>query len=247
MRLAVIADVHGNAAALSAVLADLDDLGITEVVNLGDHLSGPLDAATTADLLMQRAFHEIRGNHDRALVETAPAEMGASDRVAHDQLDGHHMEWLRSLPPTRLLWEDVFLCHGTPTSDVSYWLERVEPDGAIRPARRDEIQAELGDIPASLFLCAHTHIPRIVQTRCGRTILNPGSVGCPGYDDDRPVFHEMQTGTPNASYAIVEKGPEGWSATFRSLPYAWQPMAELAASRGRAEWSRALSTGWVQA
>ena len=47
-RFAVIADIHGNADALSAVLADIDRRGIGTVVNLGDHFSGPLAAAETA-------------------------------------------------------------------------------------------------------------------------------------------------------------------------------------------------------
>ena len=62
MRFAAIADVHGNIAALEAVLADIAALGITDVVNLGDHVSGPLEAARTADLLMARDFPSIRGD-----------------------------------------------------------------------------------------------------------------------------------------------------------------------------------------
>jgi hypothetical protein len=44
MKFAAIADVHGNFIALEAVLVDISPAGITEVVNLGDHLSGPLEA-----------------------------------------------------------------------------------------------------------------------------------------------------------------------------------------------------------
>jgi predicted phosphodiesterase len=47
MRLAAIADVHGNLLALEAVLADIAAFGISEVVNLGDHVSGPLEALAT--------------------------------------------------------------------------------------------------------------------------------------------------------------------------------------------------------
>jgi predicted phosphodiesterase len=43
MKFAAIADVHGNCVALEAVLADIAANGITEVVNLGDHVSGPLE------------------------------------------------------------------------------------------------------------------------------------------------------------------------------------------------------------
>ena len=52
MRLAAIADVHGNYLALEAVLADIRAQGIGEIVNLGDMASGPLDARRTMDALM---------------------------------------------------------------------------------------------------------------------------------------------------------------------------------------------------
>ena len=45
MKFAAIADIHGNCSALEAVLADIGQHRISEVVNLGDHLSGPLGAA----------------------------------------------------------------------------------------------------------------------------------------------------------------------------------------------------------
>lgn len=76
MRFAVISGVHGNVDALSAVLADMGRLKVPEFVNLGDHLSRPLAAAETADLLMTCAMPSIRGNCDRELVET-PRGSGA--------------------------------------------------------------------------------------------------------------------------------------------------------------------------
>src|SRR5215467_12582230 len=69
MKFAAIADVHGNCPALETVLADIAALGINEVVNLGDHVSGPLEAARTADLLIERGFPSVRGDQDRILVE----------------------------------------------------------------------------------------------------------------------------------------------------------------------------------
>ena len=44
MRFAAIADIHGNCFAPEAVLADAADVGVEEVVNLRDHLNGPLEA-----------------------------------------------------------------------------------------------------------------------------------------------------------------------------------------------------------
>ena len=69
MKFAAIADVHGNCVALEAVLADISATGLTEVVNLGDHVSGPLEPRRTADLLIDRGFPSIRGDQDRKLVE----------------------------------------------------------------------------------------------------------------------------------------------------------------------------------
>ena len=100
MRIAAIGDVHGNSAALEAVLRDVDRVGSDLVVNLGDHVSGPLDAAGTAELIAGRDMLCIRGNHDRWLLERARDEMGPSDRVADEQLVERDRSWLASLVPT---------------------------------------------------------------------------------------------------------------------------------------------------
>jgi predicted phosphodiesterase len=243
MRFAVLADIHGNAFALNAVLQDMNTLGLSTAVNLGDFFSGPLNVVETADLLMDRNFPSIRGNHDRYLIEQNPSDMGPSDKAAFDQLDKTHLEWITHLPETLTVFNDVFLCHGTPKSDSTYWLERVEEDGTVRSATLQEIQAEAEGVEASLILCAHTHIPRCIRLSDGRTIVNPGSVGCPAYDDNAPVYHCMQTSTPNASYAVVEAQPNGWSVSFRSVPYCSDIASELAAKNGRPDWARSLATG----
>ncbi|MDW3221472.1 MAG: metallophosphoesterase family protein [Paracoccaceae bacterium] len=246
MRFAVLADIHGNCFALQAVLRDMDDLKVTEAVNLGDFFSGPLDSAKTAALLMDRDFVSIRGNHDRYLVEQNRSQLGPSDRVAFDQLNQSQLDWISNLPTTRVVFDDVFLCHGTPTSDETYWLERVQENGVIRAATLDEVAREAAGVDASLLLCAHTHIPRCMRLPDGRTIINPGSVGCPAYDDDAPVYHFMQTGTPNASYAVVERQCGEWAVTFRSVPYAFNAARDLAVKNGRNDWARALATGWFE-
>lgn len=244
MKFAVIADIHGNALALDAVLADMRDFGITQAVNLGDHFSGPLDAKGTAELLAQHDFPSILGNHDRWLIEQDPTDMGPSDLAAHQQLEPEHLDWLRTLPPTRVVFDEVFMCHGTPSSGVTYWLDRVGPDGLVRQATLAEIEPEAEGIDARLILCGHTHLPRIARLSDGRVILNPGSVGCPGYDDDETVYHRMQTGTPNASYAIAEMRASGPIISFRSVPYDHDAAAAQARAHGRPDWARAVATGW---
>lgn len=245
MRIAVISDIHGNHLALEAVLADIDAQGIGEIVNLGDHLSGPLDAARTADILISRGMAAIRGNHDRYLLTQDPSEMSLSDRAAHDQLEPRHLEWLATLPETFVYRDTLFLCHGTPQGDETYWMESLTPEGIVHMANRKAIEGFAEDIAYPVILCAHTHIPRAVRLRDGRLLVNPGSVGCPGYTDDHPIAHRVETGSPDARYAILDHTAKGWSVTFRCIPYDHMAMARLAADRNRPDWASVLATGFL--
>ena len=80
----------------------------------------------------------------------------------------------------------------------------------------------------------------------GRLIVNPGSVGCPGYRDSYPPYpHVVETGTPDARYAVLELVGEAWQVTFRHVPYDHDAMAELARRNGQPELACALATGWI--
>jgi predicted phosphodiesterase len=241
MKFAAIADVHGNCAALESVLADIAATGITEVVNLGDHVSGPLEPGRTADVLMARGFPSIQGNQDRVLVEKR-----ARKGRPFTWLDDRHMDWLASQPATLLYRDDVFLCHGSPLSDETYWLDRVTGDGLVAPTPIEDVEREAEGIDASLILCGHTHIPRVVRLRDGRLAVNPGSVGLPGYSGTDPVEHVVEAGTPHACYAVLEHKAGAWHATIRYVPYENMRMADLAARNGNPVWASAIATGWVR-
>ncbi len=246
MRFAAIADVHGNYLALEAVLADIGTQGITDIVNLGDMASGPLDARRTIEIMMAMNATCVRGNHDRYLTDDNPDDMYPSDRLAHGQLDQAHLDWLRALPFSAIYRDDVYLCHATPNDDNTYWLDAVTPDGVIHLADIEAIEASAQGITQSLILCAHTHIPRAVRLRDGRMIVNPGSVGCPGYRDVTPFPHLMETGLPDASYAILERRDDRWQVALRHVPYDHAAMAALARQHERPEWASALATGRIR-
>ena len=76
-------------------------------------------------------------------------------------------------------------------------------------------------------------------------IVNPGSVGLQGFDDEHPSYHVMETGSPDARYAIVEKLAETWVTNLIAVPYAHMNMARLAHERGRDDWARALASGYM--
>lgn len=246
MRFAAIADVHGNHLALDAVLADIRAQQIGKIVNLGDMASGPLDGRRTMDILMALDAVHVLGNHDRYLIDRKPEKMGSWDRPVHAQLDARHLDWLRGVPPTRVFEDAAYLCHATPANDETYWLETVQPDGAVRLSPIEMIEKAATGIGQSLILCGHTHIARAVRLRDGRMVVNPGSVGSPGYRDVVPFPHVMEAGTPDARYAILEQKAGQWHATFRHVPYDHEAMAALARQNGHADLAKALATGWIR-
>jgi predicted phosphodiesterase len=246
MRFAAIADVHGNALALEAVLADITALGISEIVNLGDCLSGPLEAGRAADLLIGVNARTVRGNHDRYLTESPADAMPSWEQHAYSQLSADHLDWLRSLPFSAVYRDEIYLCHATPGHDETYWLEAVSPEGHVFLKPLEEIEALADGIDFPLIICGHSHIPRMVRLTDGRLIVNPGSVGCPGYSDDTPYHHKVETGHPLASYCVIEKGGAGWTVSFRTVAYDHMAMSRLAKQNGRPDWAGALATGWLR-
>ena len=244
MMFAAIADVHGNRAALEAVLADIASQNITDVVNLGDHITGPLEAARTADLLMEHDFPSIRGDQDRILLELRAT--GTSRRSEFLELEPRHFDWLAAMPATLRFRDEVFLCHGAPNNDAAFWLDEPTADGSVLPQPMEAIEHAASGIDASLILCAHTHIPRVVRLGDGRMVVNPGSVGLPGYTGTKPVRYRVETGTPDACYAILQKTPHGWSATLRYVPYETSSMALLARRKGLHDWASAIESGWIR-
>ncbi len=243
MRIAVIADVHGNRHALDAVTDDLHRHGPDLVVNLGDLVSGPFDPAGAAQAQMALGAATLMGNHDRWVVDDAPAGY-ADDARAREVLSAAQRGWIAGLPPTLSLAEgDVFACHGSPAGgDLDYLLEDVS-SGRARLDDADAIHPRLAGIGAArLVLCGHTHTARIVSLD-GLLIVNPGSVGMPGYADDLPVPHVMEAGTSHALYAIVERTGLGWTAALRAVPYDHAAAALQAERAGRPEIAHAVRTG----
>lgn len=244
MKIAVISDIHGNVAALDAVLADAATRQVDQMVNLGDICSGGLFPRETADRLMPLGLPTIRGNHERQLSDQSHEHMGLSDRHAADTLRPEQLAWLAALPPSIRISDDVLLVHGTPDSDVTYFLETVT-EGGLREATREEVQQRAGSVDAAVILCGHTHLQRAITLDDGRLIVNPGSVGLPAYDDERPYAHLVESGSPHARYAILSKERDGWSVDLLSVDYDWEQAARDAEANGRLDWSRALRTGRV--
>jgi predicted phosphodiesterase len=266
-RIAIVSDIHGNLPALEAVWAEIEAAAPALVVNLGDIASGPLWPLETVRWLMAHEaadparWRTIAGNHERQALAPDVARMGASDAFAARALGAPERAWLAALPATRWLLDDVLLCHGTPASDLVYFMETatagfgVDGQRGIRAATATEFSERAAGTPAgdarsglaaSLILCGHTHVPRAMALPGGPLVVNPGSVGLQAYDGDHPLPHVVENGSPDARWALVERDRRGaWHVQLRTTPYDWTAAATRAQTNGRGDWADALASGFV--
>lgn len=241
--IAVISDIHGNILALEAVVADIKRRSVDAVLNLGDHLSGPLWPKETIQFLMKQEWLQISGNHDRHLVERSPGLLGLSDGYALKAINDIEKEWLRSLPATLRAEDDILLFHGTPSNDSQYLLETVE-HGRAKLASQSEITLRLGKTKSPVMLCGHSHIQRVVQCGGDIVIINPGSVGLPAYNDALPEPHVMESGSPHARYALLHH-EKRWIVDLITVPYNFHKASEQARKNNRPDWAIGLESGYA--
>jgi putative phosphoesterase len=230
VKVAVISDIHGNLRALEAVLEDIGTQGVDLTVNLGDIVAGPLEPRETLDRVMALDYPTIAGNHERILFEP---KRDLVDTFAVEQLTDEQNAWLRALPKTRVVG-DIYMCHGTPTSDTQPWLDNWFNGRDTTLPDEDAVVAKAEGLDHPVLLCGHTHIPRVCRLRDGRLIVNPGAVGL-----------QMIRGAPDARYAVVERRNGQWQGAIRSVPYDWSAAARTAAANGFPKWQEPLETGWA--
>ncbi len=233
MRIAVISDIHGNDAALEAVLDDIARRSVDATVGLGDFLSGPFDPSAVADRLAAERITLVRGNHDRLLVEP-PEKDWPVDAWVRSRLSPAQMDWLRGIPETQVFGGEVFLCHGTPSSDTDFWMDRPTDNHGIVSMSRDHIEARAAAADFPLLLCGHTHAARVLRLADGRLLVNPGTVGLP-----------FLQGSPDARYALVEKRNGNWAAELYAIPYDRAAAAARARANGFPGFAMAVETGWA--
>lgn len=234
---AVLSDIHGNLPALIATVADAEARGCTRFLNLGDILSGPLWPAETAAWLMARDWPTIAGNHERQVLTDPPERISASDAFTRAALGAEVLDWMAGLPATLSL-DGMFLCHGTPASDVTPLTDTLEND-RLRIASEGELIERLAGQGEWLTLCGHTHVPRLIGLPDCRRVLNPGSVGLQAYDDDHPRLYRVENGDPLARYAVID----GEAIALCAVAYDHLVAARKAEAEGRRDWAIALASG----
>jgi putative phosphoesterase len=177
MRIAVLADVHGNLAALEAVLAEVEEEGFDLVVSGGDVVSGPQPRACLERLAaLGDRIRWVMGNADREVVAAFdgaatldPDDPGSrADHFAAERLERAHRDLLASFAPTVAV-EDVLVCHGTPASDTAIVTPRTDAQ---------ELEAIVAGVAQPVVVGGHVHL-QFLQRAGATQWVNAGSVGMP--------------------------------------------------------------------
>jgi predicted phosphodiesterase len=202
MKIALIADIHGNYHALEAVLEDIRRHGADRILVLGDLVfKGPLPE------LCVRAVRDLdtvvlQGNIDE-LVGRNMIQPGFAKSPEHEAAIRKELEWTRS----RLTAEELRYLAELPFSQEEQLAPGLEArfvhanprnllDIVLPAASDEELMGQFEGTDARLLAYAHIHQPYIRYLN-GRAIVNTGSVGLP-FD-----------GNPAASYAWIEVEEQG--------------------------------------
>ena len=215
----VLADVHGNAAALRVVLNDLAwSRTYDALVFAGDLvLNGPRPAETL-DIIRGLNVPAIYGNADRYVCEPDHRDPGV--QWARAQLDAEASAYLAGLPFAHRITppggqsphDDLLIVHATPTDDEA--VLTLEPDrfGLLEVTPQPEAERLLGAAQANLILAGHLHYASS-GTIGGRRCATVGSVGFP-YDGDA-----------RAAYARVAWNGQSWEVRHCRVEYDYLQVA----------------------
>lgn len=231
MKIAVLADIHGNLAALQAVIADIERWSPELVLVAGDIVNRGPESGACLDLTLQmaaeRGWRMIRGNHERYVLNFELArrrpdfpssgpnyELSRMTRWSHRQVAAK-LDIIEQLP------EQLRVDLGGETLALYHASLRHDRDG-IEAASQDELLRAQIDGSAALFCVGHTHVP-LTRRLGGTLVVNVGSVGLPFDGDTR------------AAYARLTRGRGGWQAQIVRVAYDVAATARVFVESGMLE------------
>ena len=191
MKILLLSDIHGNWAALQAVLAA--EPGVDQILCLGDLVNyGPQPAECIAWAMRTLASDWlVQGNHDRAVAldegsrsSAAYQALAVATQEASKQvLTAEMKQFLAGLQPLQRFQVDTAVCvacHAVPSDPLYLYLPEASP------VTLWESELNWANYPDFLFV-GHTHLP--MKTRFRRTlVVNPGSGGQPKDGDPRAAY-----------------------------------------------------------
>lgn len=207
---AVLADLHANAEAISAVARWLDEHAVDQALVLGDLIGYGASPQQTVDLVRERRWCVVRGNHEDMLLDISHVERTRALKSAarralewtRERLDSEAVAWFRELPPAARVGRTGLAVHGSlvdPRHCYAYIYE-------FSIGLNADCLRQLDPPPGTVVWFGHTH--RAASYRVGRStcieletsvgdadlstsdhhFVNPGSVGFPRDGDARAAF-----------------------------------------------------------
>jgi putative phosphoesterase len=161
VRIGIVSDIHCNSQALRRAIDLMGE--VDELVCLGDSISEYRFSNEVVQVLRERRFTAIQGNHEQMFFSPA----GARARSAA-WIDRELMSWLSLLPRQRVLereGREILLVHSTS------W-----PPGGQYVCAHDRDFGRFAESGADVVLYGHTHQP-VVQRVGATLVINPGSTG----------------------------------------------------------------------
>jgi predicted phosphodiesterase len=224
MRVALISDLHGNAVAFRAALADVERHDVDLIVSLGDVAQGGPQPKECVDLLRELGCPCVYGNSDDFLLtldfgadpvddEDQKRRQLETAAWSREQLGAEGLEFLAGFQPTVQAGR-VLCCHATPSSNEDVIL----PD-----TDRAELAKVLEATDAEAVAAGHVHLQWL--RRVGAKLwFCVGSVGLV-YEDKQPP--DPVPFQPWSEYAIVD---DGLAVTFRRIPFDVEELIDAARS-----------------
>lgn len=195
MRVALIADIHGNLVALESVLHDISSRSVEQIVCLGDVASTGPQPLEVMNLIRTLNCLAVMGNADAELLNP----MDESSAWSREHLHAEHLDYIRTFQPTvevPLGAGATLLCfHGSPRS---------YDDIIMSTTSIAEVEQMIAGHYATILAGGHTHV-QMIRRHKDMMIINPGSVGLP-YDKNpwsNEVPRESVRLAPWSEYAII--------------------------------------------
>lgn len=200
----IISDIHGNHAALSAVLSRLDEMGVSEIICLGDVGGYYCQINECCEELRSRKIFSLMGNHDWYLAtgEGCPRSNSANICLEYQRgvISDSNKSWLASLNPQAQIGA-LNIVHGGWNDPLDeYLIPSLDYFSRLK---------------GKLFASGHTHVPCVWRGE-GQTYCNPGSIGQP------------RDGDPRASFAVLE----GSSFSLHRVEYDYRHIQEAMKAAG---------------
>ena len=224
MRIVVFSDIHGNALALEAMLADLKGEAIDQMVCLGDAIQG---GPQPLEVVMGNADDWLLSGHDSGAEQIGEERLKKMEAVRQwqlAQLSESDLAFIQDFKPTvdiGLPGGQTLLCYHGPKKSF---------DDVILPTTpEEEVRQFLEPEPHIIYCGGHTHMQFV--RHFGRTFhFNPGSVGF-AYRHDQPDSNFRAD--PWAEYALLTCEQTRLRLEFRRLPFEVSRLIEIYRASGR--------------